>query len=177
MSLSQQTVGRIIEAVRKDKVAVERINSLLRHIPLLGDAAGPVRNFGMAMGLTYLDYGARLSEGKFGVSLGNDWNPFDPNVTGSVGYELQCTGIAEAACAAIMRAKTQLPAVKQAVLRSRTASYDHAGVGVETTDGGDYVIDWWVTLDAANPYVFRFSDWDAANADQGIAYSDFRGFP
>lgn len=179
MSLSKLTVSRIINVVRNDKVSAERINSLMRFIQLPGltNKRGIVRNLGMALGQGLLDRGAQYSEGKYGVSLGKGWNPFDPNAPGSVGYELQCTGIADAACAAIMRAKAQLPALQDASLKSRTEGFAHAGVGIETTDGGSYVIDWWLTLDVDNPYLFHFADWDNAKGDKGIRYGDFRGFP
>jgi len=181
MSFSRLTVSRIINVVKSDKIAYERIDSMLQYIPPLWipglrDKRGWVRNYGMATAETYLDIGAWFAGKKFGVSFGKHWNPFDPNLPGSVGYEYQCTGMAEAASAAIMAAKSQLPAVKFAEPRDRSEGLTHSGVWIETVDGGEYIVDWWTTLDIDNPYVFRYADWDQNQKSKGFEFKEFRGF-
>ncbi len=181
MSLSKLTATKIVEAVKNDKVATARIDSFLQYIPGLmvpgiRGMRGTIRNLGMALGEGLLDLGAQHAEVRFDVALGNNWNPFDPNLPGSAGYELQCTGIAEAASSAIMAAISGIPAVKLAEPRPRSTSFSHSGVYVLTIDESEYVFDWWVTLDTDNPYIFRYKDWDENRSGQAEEFKGFSGF-
>jgi len=54
--------------------------------------------------------------------------------------------------------------------------YAHHGL-VLTTEGNEkYVIDWWLTLDVANPVVFRLEDFDMDRKGTGVPFEAFAGF-
>lgn len=177
MALAPITVSRLIKIVSADPVASYRITSWLSTVPVLGPYTGSVRNMFFSLGQGLIDIGAQYAEGRWNVDMGKDYNPLNPNLEGSIGYELQCTGLAEAACAAIMKAKASVPAVANASVVARSSGFAHAGVLIETTDGGKYVVDWWLTLELKNPYLFLFDDWDQNISGSGVSYFHFKGFP
>jgi nucleoid-associated protein YgaU len=98
-------------------------------------------------------------------------------------YKYVCTGIADAAAAAINRAKFADVSMANAIPNN---SGDHWGVQVQVIvreqgpvkpkvrPGGSYVFDWWATLDTANPVVCHEADWKADKG--GVLFANFTGF-
>jgi hypothetical protein len=159
MALTRKMVQRMVAVAGADPVARERISSVLR---ILGKYSGDTRNMLMVLG--DMVYDADTAIRKFvGSSPSEHADFYDPNGSGW-GAQLQCNGIAEAAVAALTRRAGDFPNVKQFRLESRSEGFAHAAVYVETVDGGEYIVDWWMTLDVTNPMVFRYATWDAAES-------------
>jgi hypothetical protein len=93
-----------------------------------------------------------------------------------MGYELQCTEIAETAAAAIARSQRMIPGLSEVGTMSRSSGYAHAGVHLTMQDGSQYVVDWWATLDVTNPLVFKAKDFDEDRKSAAIPFKQFTGF-
>lgn len=103
--------------------------------------------------------------------------PFDPNNPQSVAYRDICTGIAEAAVAALTKRAAEIPGVASFIQESRDESFAHAAVGLKMTAGGHYVLDWWVTLETDDPLVCLYEDWNNARLGRSVTAASFHGFP
>ncbi len=176
MALAKITVSRIIRIVAADEECNFRIQSIIALLPL-GKKTGWVRNLGMALGQGLWPAGQRYAEGRWGVNFGENANELDPNIDLSTGHKLSCDGIVLAVRDAVSKKLTAVPAVASVEKVSRSNGLAHAGLLLNTTDGGEYILDWWMSLDVENPYVFPFKPWDADKKETGIKYSDFGGFP
>jgi hypothetical protein len=181
MALTRAEVKKAIEIVGSDVAARSRIESVLA--PILGTKSGFFRNLVLATGYGFAklpDQAARALAPYSGVppiALRHPSKiPLDPNRKGSLGYELQCTEIAETAAAAIERQKAQIPSLAAASVFARSQGFAHAGVSLKMTVGGEYVLDWWLTLDVANPVVFRVDDFDQDRGGMGVPFEKFVGF-
>jgi hypothetical protein len=170
MALTKQMVQRMVAVVAADPVARGRISSVLG---VFGQNSGAVRNGLMVLGDLWFD-GASALGNKVGLGKMENADFFDPSGNGW-GAELQCNGIVEVSVNALKRKSGDFPNVSEFRLASRTAGNAHAGVFVETVDGGEYVIDWWRTLKIANPLVFRHGVWDA-DKPGGVLLENFVGF-
>jgi hypothetical protein len=181
MALTQPDVKRAIEIVGSDKAARSRIDSVLA--PVLGTGSGFFRNLLLATGYGFAKLpdqairavGRHSSIPPF-VLAHPSKIPLDPNRKGSLGYELQCTEIAVTAAAAIERKKESIPALESASQCARSKGFAHAGVLLAMKGGSQYVLDWWLTLDVANPVVFRADDFDQDRGWAGVEFEEFRGF-
>jgi hypothetical protein len=180
MALARTDVQTAIRIVSSDAAATSRIDSILA--PMLGRRSGFFRNVLLATGYGFAKLGddAIRAVGRRGnvppFALRHPSEiPLDPNRKGSLGYELQCTEIAITAAAAIERHKAEIPSLVAASQCARSAGFAHAGVLLKMKDGTEYVLDWWLTLDASNPVVFRFDDFDQDRAG-GIPFEKFAGF-
>ena len=181
MALTRAEVKEAIAIVGSDKAAKTRIDSVLA--PILGTGAGFFRNLLLATGYGF----AKLPDQAI-RAVGRHSNippfalahpskiPFDPNRKGSMGYELQCTEIATTAAEAIERRKAAIPALEAASVFPRSRGFAHAGVLLAMKGGGQYVLDWWLTLDVANPVVFRADDFDQDRGWAGVEFEKFNGF-
>jgi hypothetical protein len=196
MALDVSQVTLCIVAVSEDKEARERIESVFS---VFRTHAGFARNSSMVAGNT-LETFSRGASRVFNAfaSLGNSelsrWNGhragirypdegptlFDPDTPGSPGYEYQCTEIAERAKAAIEKRRARdpafVPGLKRLGCYSRNAGFAHMGVVLTMADDSRYVLDWWATLDCANPLVYRFDDFDNDLKDAAREYKEFAGF-
>lgn len=103
--------------------------------------------------------------------------PFDPNNPQSVAYRDICTGIAEAAVAALTKRAADIPGVGEFIQESRDESFAHAAVGLKMVGGGHYVLDWWVTLETDDPLVCTYDDWNNARLGASVTAESFNGFP
>jgi hypothetical protein len=200
MALSKLQVTQCIAAVRQDKDASWRINSIFS---VMGKQSGVTRNYLMAFSNVVETLGRGVTRGITAVaSVGSSevsrWSTdrafkqaglkspndqpllFDPNLDSSLGAELQCTGIAEAAQAAIEQrqqiSKNFVPDLKKVSCHSRSEGYAHMGVVLTMKDDTNYVLDWWATLDIANPLVYKFDDFDMNRKDAAREYAQFGGF-
>ena len=95
----------------------------------------------------------------------------------TIGHQLNCEGIALAAVAAIKKKMKAIPAVESVAVMRREYGLAHFGVQIDTIDGGQYILDWWMSLDIADPFVFPYKTWNLDKKETGVAYSDFGGFP
>jgi hypothetical protein len=184
MALSRSDVQTAIRIVSSDTAARSRIDSILA--PVLGDKSGFFRNVLLATGFGFakLPGDALVAIGRkaappFAVARYQSTRetPLDPNRKGTLGYELQCTEIATTAAEAIERRKVEIPALAAASQCARSAGFAHAGVQLDMKDRSQYVLDWWLTLDVANPVVFRFDDFDQDRKGAGIPFERFTMFP
>jgi hypothetical protein len=185
MTLLRAQVQQAIEIVSSDSAARSRIDSILA--PVLGRHSGFFRNVLLATGFGFaklpgdaiVAVGRRGAAPPFAVARYQQSReiPLDPNRKGTLGYELQCTEIATTAAAAIERHKARIPGLKTAFQCARTEGFAHAGVQLDMDDGSQYVLDWWLTLDVANPVVFRFADFDLNRQQGGVAFERFTLFP
>lgn len=200
MALSKLQVTQCIAAVRQDKDAAGRINSIFS---VMGKQAGFTRNALMATSNAVEQFSRVVTRGtKAVLSLGQSevarWNNnrvlrqagikplddqpllFDPNVDGSLGAEYQCTAISEAARDAIeQRQKLStgfVPDLEKVTCHSRSEGFAHMGVVLTIRDKTSYVLDWWATLDIENPLVYKFDDFDMNRKDAAREYSQFGGF-
>jgi hypothetical protein len=200
MALSKLQVTQCIAAVKRDKDASRRINSIFS---VMGKQAGFTRNALMATSNAVESVSRAATRGMQAVfSVGGSevtrWNNarvfkqagiknpddmpllFDPNVDGSMGAEYQCTGIAEAAQGAIeasqQLSKNFVPDLKKVGCHSRSEGFAHMGVMLTMTDDTTYVLDWWATLDLDNPLVYKFDDFDMNRKDAAREYAQFGGF-
>ncbi len=200
MALSKLQVTQCIAAVRQDKDAARRINSIFS---VMGKQAGFTRNALMATSNAVEQLSRVLSRGTLAVTtLGQSevsrWTTdrtfkqaglkspndqpllFDPNTTGSAGAEYQCTAIAEAAQAAIEQrqqlSKNFVPDLKKVSCHSRSEGFAHMGLVIKMKDDTSYVLDWWATLDIENPLVYKFDDFDMNRKDAAREYAQFGGF-
>ncbi len=181
MSLSREVVASAIAVVASDPDAKQRIEGILA--PVLGRQSGFFRNLGMTAVFTVFDVFQTVRTSPFrayaaatGEPFQKPFVPWDPNRPGSAGYELQCTAIVEAAVTAIEKRKGEVPGLKEASLMSRSEGFAHAGVHLEMKDKSKYVIDWWATLDVANPLLFVADDFDKNHKEKAILFKDFHGF-
>jgi hypothetical protein len=200
MALAKLNVTQCIAAVRQDKDAAWRINSIFS---VMGKQAGFTRNALMATSNAVETLSRAVTRGTLAVTtVGQSevgrWNNnramrqagitpldeqpllFDPNTDGALGAELQCTGIAEAAQGAIEQrqklSKNFVPDLKKVSCHSRSEGYAHMGVVLTMTDNSTYVLDWWATLDIENPLVYKFDDFDMNRKDAAREYAQFGGF-
>ena len=199
MALSRLQVTQCIAAVRQDRDASSRIRSIFS-----GLGGGVTRNSLMATSNAVETLGRAVSRGvnafaTFGTSEIGRWNDarayrqagiknpndqpllFDPNVDDSWGAEWQCTGISEAAQAAIEARQKQsanfVPGLKRVSCYSRSQGYAHMGVELTMSDDSNYILDWWATLDIENPLVYKFDDFDMNRKDAALTFAKFGGFP
>lgn len=184
MALNKEQVLKAVTIVAADPEASSRIQSALS---FLGRNSGFTRNMMMAMGfgVAKTAHDAILEAGRRGGvppmaiarAKASRQIPFDPNRSGSMGYELQCTEIAVRAAAAIEAKKSQIPNLAEASQCSRSVGFAHAGVLLVMKDGtkgaSRYVLDWWATLDVQNPLVFRYDDFDQNRFMSGTAFENF----
>lgn len=196
MALTRLQVQLCITAVSEDVNARSRIDSIFS---AMGRHSGFTRNALMATSNaieTMIRPVNRATQALFtvGMSEVNRWQLrqaghtplgegptlFDPNVEGSPGSELQCTAIAEAAKEAIdrkcKRVPGYLPGLASTDCFSRSEGFAHMGLALKMTDSSKYVLDWWATLDVANPLVYRFDDFDNDRKDAAREYKRFGGF-
>jgi hypothetical protein len=114
--------------------------------------------------------------GAFGGWAGPIRNLLNTTVRDKTDDEVQslsCIGVSEATTAAVERESAgraqggtpALPDVQRAITIRRvvhhigTGDWEHHACKVMMTDGSEYVFDWFVTLDASNPWIYRVSDW------------------
>jgi hypothetical protein len=98
---------------------------------------------------------------------------------------MSCIGISEVTVAAVNKASIagSLKTGRQAYLAEAQRAigitrvigkWEHHACKVIMADGTDYVFDWWRTLDAANPWLYRTDDW---RLDQNeVPMRGFNGF-
>lgn len=163
MPLSVETARKLVDIVNKDLESRRRINSWLRwfaatqygHGPSNAGLAGAIRNLGMA-------------------TIG-----MDPSERDSNAYRWSCDGIAEATAIAINKAIALDPKrfsdIKSAEEQARKEGYSHTGTLVNLAGGFRYVFDWWKSLDAANPHIFRYDDF-MYDRGRSVPYREFTGF-
>ena len=152
----------IAAIVSVDAEASKRIDSNIDGlIPASWGVSGGLRNAGyVALGM---------------VSFGTLGDPTEPEYANRV-----CTGISDAASAAINRAiaakDARLRNVNGAVPVGRVlGGVDHTAVQVQMQDGQQHVFDWHATLDAGNPMIFQSpAKW--VKGEGGVPLKDFRGW-
>jgi hypothetical protein len=68
-----------------------------------------------------------------------------------------------------------LPNVQNAIRCDRSIDgWDHHATRVLMTDGSDYVFDWYKTLDASNPWIYRTEEW-RKDSDDYTPFASFAG--
>ena len=152
----------IAAVVAADPEASKRIDSNIDGIiPASWGISGGIRNAGyVALGMVSLGYYGDPSEKEFADRV--------------------CTGISDAAAAAINSAVAAKDARLRNVLSASAISrvhrsVDHTATRIQMVDKQEHVFDWHATLDADNPMMYRsVSDWmkDA----NGIALESFNGW-
>jgi hypothetical protein len=186
MALSRDTADALVEAVGADDACVRQIRSVFALVP--GGYAGATRNFGMAAlnsasmladdGMRWLvnrrpDFAASVL-GKY--LLSRDLTVFDPSDPSTAQWV--CTGIADATLAAIRGAMAKRPAAFSKVAAvdvvSRFSPFDHTATAVRTSDGGEYVFDWWKTLHPWSPMLYRRPEFLANRG--GVLFVHFGGW-
>ncbi len=162
MALTIHTVSQIILVVSQDPLSRSRINSSLRG----GGAssfgiAGAIRNYSIAFAYTFTPSGLDKE--------------FDPGEISSMAYKYSCDGIAEATVKAIKAKIAEIPALGDVSDQARVKGYSHTGTLLTMKDGTKYVLDWWRSLDAKMPFVFKYNDF-IYNRTNGIRSLEFKGF-
>lgn len=160
--LTIQEAKELAAVVAGDREAAKRIDSNIDAvIPASWGIAGGIRNAGyVALGM---------------VSLGSLGDPADPEYANRV-----CTGISDAASAALNRAVSKKDArvrrLRAAVAISRVLNgVDHTAVQIELDDGQKHVIDWHATLAVTNPMMFDSpARW--VRGEGGVPLQDFGGW-
>lgn len=200
MALTKLHVTQCIAAVKQDKDAARRIDSIFS---VMGKQAGFTRNALMATSNAIESVSRAVTRGtNAALTMGQSevarWNTdrvlkqagmkpigdqpllFDPNVEGSPGAEYQCTAISEAAQNAIEKrqklSKNFVPDLAKVTCHSRSEGFAHMGVVLTMTDKSTYVLDWWATLDIDNPLVYKFDDFDMNRKDAAREFAKFGGF-
>ena len=94
-----------------------------------------------------------------------------------------CIGISTAVTAAVMTAwhKKELPwLVKVGDQRNDPEWFGHYAPKLTMHNGGEYIFDWWMTLEIFNPIVWRFEDWrqypSPVVLTRGVQFASFQGF-
>lgn len=160
--ITVEEAKNLVVVVSTDPEASKRIDSNIDGIvPASWGIAGGLRNAGyVALGM---------------ITLGKLGDPTDAEYANRV-----CTGISDAASAAINKAITRQDArvrtIKIAMPVSRILNgTDHTAVQIDVLDGQQHVIDWHATLDAGNPMMFESpAKWVLGQG--GIPLSDFHGW-
>ena len=154
MPLSPSVAKRIVRAVSTDPNCHERITSVFSiMLPPETGLAGQARNLAFAGWLKILGVTDRYV----------------------------CKGIAEAAVAVINAANVTGTALAWEEPDTREGNNKHWGVAVEMIvpkgkPRSIYVFDWWLTLDASEPLIFRLADWKAGRYNLGRFASGFQGY-
>ena len=89
-----------------------------------------------------------------------------------------CNGIADAVMDVFTHHR-KLPFIKE-IRKGDCQTTDHTAPLFAMVSGGEYVFDWWLTLDIRNPIIWRRADWDyftnPAHSNKGTQYRYFEGF-
>lgn len=160
--LNRTEAQAIAALIAADPEASKRIDSNIEAvIPASWGLAGGLRNAGyVALGM---------------LSLGRLADPSEPEYANRV-----CTGISDAAVAAIHAAVKSRQAALRRVREAQQVDRDlhgvaHTAVRVEMIDGQFHVFDWHATLDADNPMLFKsVAGW--LGGQGGTTLADFKGF-
>ena len=174
MALSRETVAAIIEVVAADNLCRSVINKA--GMPRLVQAVAPW----LAMAGAYRNAQMQMYEWYSDVPPASSEDSGSPYM-----MERICVGIAnavqEAATRALFTKKLNIPIdYSQHIARVRNDTFfGHYANKVVSSDGGEYVLDWWMTLEIRNPMVWRYSEWrqyPLVCGTVGCPFSLFRGF-
>lgn len=169
MSLSKETVRKIVRIISADRESCDRISSWI--------------SSGLAARMGYGGLVRNLVMGTVGLSPGDQ---------SSTGYRLSCDGIADATAAAISNVikkssgsdprwcnvvKEPLREVLEAKSKARSIDhgFSHTGTAIYMKDGTQYVLDWWMSLNVEDPHIFRYDDF-IYNRGNSVRFSDFNGW-
>jgi len=186
MALSRQTASALVDIVGSDPRCLHQIQSVFALVP--SGLGGATRNLGMATingvsvlagdGMKWMvnrrpDF-AQSWLGQY--LLARDLTLFDPTDPSTA--QFLCTGIADVTLEAIRGAAAKHPASlsKMALVDtiSRFEPFDHTATLVASTDGGEYVFDWWKTLHPWCPMIYRREDF--LNNRNGVLFTQFGGW-
>jgi hypothetical protein len=167
MALTVEQAREIVNIVASDSECGRRINSVLKIVPPQYQASGFIRNTLITVGFDMVPdildtYGIQKRKG-----MQSD----------EFRYHC-CNGIADAVMDVFSHHR-KLPFIKS-VSKGDSKSTDHTAPQFAMTAGGEYVFDWWLTLDIRNPILWRKADWEQftnpAFSNKGTQYRYFEGF-
>lgn len=159
MSLSRDQVEKIIRIVSIDSVCRQRIGTAYQIIPACFSLSGQWRNTKNSIGDTFQEDYSQKTQNEM------------------------CIGISAAVTSAVMTAwhKKELPwLVKVGDQRNDPEWFGHYAPKLTMHNGGEYILDWWMTLEIFNPIVWRFADWRQYPSPfvltRGVQFASFQGF-
>lgn len=171
--LTKDSVKQVVDVIRADSNCRRIINKsdmprLSQLAPYWLGTAGAIRNASIQ---TY-----------------EWWNNIQPATTEDSGsqyfMERICQGVANAAAEAFQRFAYQrktIPGVKSeaGLVKDRNSTFfGHYANVLTTTDGREYILDWWMTLEIDNPMVWQRHEWNQYPLiHRGIPFKMFTFFP
>jgi hypothetical protein len=172
MALSKKMVAGVIDIIKQDPGCRRVINKsdmprLLQMAPAWLGSAGALRNAGMQ---TY--------------EWWNEIPPVTSEDSGSAYFmERICQGVADAVALAFQAAskKKMIPGINMGagLVKDRNETFfGHYANVLETTNGREYILDWWMTLEIDNPMVWQRHEWNHYPiVHAGIPFKMFDEFP
>jgi hypothetical protein len=139
--------------------------------------SGGVRNLMNSVGWTF-GIGGGGSGLKNALSGGTAADQADVQRVSCIGISDATTrAVSEASVSASAKTKkpAPLPSVQNAIRCDRSIDgWDHHATRVFMTDGSEYVFDWYKTLDAMNPWIYKTENW-RKDSDDSTPVASFAG--
>lgn len=167
MSLTREQAQEIVNVVAKDANCVNRINSIFGKLPANIKGSGEIRNLLITAAF---DVVPDVLE-RFGVK-----ERMTPQSTEFAQH--CCVAISDAVCT-LFKHHRNLPFIKE-ISGGSCVTTDHYAPIFKMKSGGEYVFDWWMSLDVQNPIIWRKFEWehftDPTHFFDGVPLKEFKGF-